>query len=79
MVSVFDSIAEVNEQLTACKQAIKDVMLGKRSDFNGRTWQAEDLDKLQQYLNFLGKEREKFSSTAVASTAAVAVIARPAR
>lgn len=79
MVSVFDSIAEVNEQLAACKQAIKDVMLGKRSDFNGRTWQAEDLDKLQQYLNFLGKEREKFNPANVASTAAVAVIGRPAR
>lgn len=79
MVSVFDSIAEVNEQLAACKQAIKDVMLGKRTDFQGRAWQAEDLDKLQQYLAFLGKERDKFTSPTSSRMAAVTVIGRPAR
>lgn len=79
MISAFDSITEVNELLTACKQAIKDVLLGKRTSFNGREWSGEDLDKLQAMLNQLATERAKFDPSAQKSTAAITVIGRPRR
>jgi hypothetical protein len=64
MISPFDSIDEVNTQLTACKAGLLDIMQGKtfrlQTGGSERIWTGEDLDKLQNYIVFLSKERAKF-------------------
>ena len=73
--SLYDSIEELNSDITACKQAIRDLMLGKSTEFNGRRWQAENLDQLRAHLTFLSNEKTKIKRTA----SSVSVIGRPAR
>lgn len=75
MSALYDSITELNADITACKQAIRDLMLGKATEFNGRRWQAENLDQLRAHLSFLAGEKSKLNKT----PASVAVIGRPAR
>jgi hypothetical protein len=79
MISPFDSIDEVNTQLTACKAALLDIMQGKSVRLNTggseRIWTGEDVDKLQNYIKFLSLERAKFQK----KTRAVVVYGRPAR
>ena len=79
MVSPFDSIEEVNSQLAACKAALLDLMQGKSVRLNlggsDRLWASEDLDKLQNYIVFLSKERSKFLSKGRPSV----VVGRPRR
>jgi len=65
MISPFDSLEEVNTQLTACKSALIDIMQGKTVRLNAggseRWWTGEDVDKLQSHILFLSKERSKFN------------------
>jgi len=79
MISPFDSIDEVNTQLTACKSALIEIMAGKSVRLNmggsDRLWGGEDLDKLQNYIVFLSKERAKFASKGRPSI----VVGRPSR
>jgi hypothetical protein len=75
MSNLYDSIDELNTDIAACKQAIRDLMLGKSTEFNGRRWQAENLDQLRAHLTFLAKEKAKIAG----HSASVAVVARPAR
>jgi len=75
MSSIYDSLEELNTDIAACKQAIRDLMLGKTTEYNGRKWQAENLDQLRAHLNFLAVEKNKFNRTA----APVSVIGRPSR
>lgn len=79
MISPFDSLDEVNSQLTACKSALIDIMQGKSVRLNTggteRIWTGEDIDKLQSYIVFLSKERAKFQR----KNHSAVVIGRPAR
>lgn len=79
MISPFDSIDEVNTQLTACKAALLDIMQGKTVRLNAagseRIWTGEDVDKLQAYIKFLSLERAKF----LGKNRAAVVYGRPSR
>lgn len=79
MISPFDSLQEVNDQLAACKRALLDIMDGKQVRLNTggseRIWTGEDVDKLQAHIVWLSKERNKF----LGKKRLASVTMRPAR